>query len=90
MEGLHGENPHVCRAKLDASGRIVVPATWRERHGLQKGDTILVAEDEQGVRLQTVDQAIKAAQALFRAAVPQERLLSEELIQERRADAALE
>ena len=90
MEQQSGEESQVCRVRLDASGRIVIPATWRERHGLHKGDTILVAEDEQGVHLRTVEQAVREAQSLFVNAAPRERVLSEELIADRRVDAARE
>jgi hypothetical protein len=46
--------------------------------------------DESGLRLYTPAQAVARAQSLVRNYIPEERSLSEELISERREDAARE
>ena len=51
---------------------------------------VILALEEGEVRIFTFQQAVKQAQALIRRYVPEGRNLSEELIQERREEAARE
>ena len=42
------------RTTIDKAGRVVIPASIRERAGLAAGTELEVTEDELGVRLQRV------------------------------------
>ncbi len=78
------------KTKLGKSGRIVIPTEYRKKLGLKSGDEVIMHLDETGVHLYTPAQAVMRAQALVRRYVPEERSLSEELISERREEAARE
>ena len=76
------------KTKLGKGGRIVIPTQYRRELGVEPGDEIILHMDETGLRLYTPAQAV--AQSLVRNYIPEERSLSEELISERREDAARE
>lgn len=78
------------KTKLGKSGRIVIPTEYRRQLGLESGDEIIMRLDEAGLRLYTPSQAVARAQALVRRYVPEGRSLSDELISERREEAARE
>ena len=77
---------HVSHARVDSSGRIVIPAGARERHHISEGDTLVVVEDQQGLHVKSLDQAIADAQAYFATLAPAKRILSAELLADRRAE----
>ncbi len=76
----------VYNLKVDASGRIVLPSEARERHHIAGGDTVIVVEDDAGLHIKTQDQLIAEVQAHFSKFVPPDVLLSEEVLQDRRAE----
>jgi AbrB family looped-hinge helix DNA binding protein len=72
--------------KVDASGRIVLPAEARVRNNIAEGDTVTVVADETGLHVKTREQLLAEAQAYFASFVPRDVLLSEEILQDRRAE----
>jgi antitoxin PrlF len=81
----------VARARINQQGRIVIPAECRAAAGLKPGDELLIEAIGEGeLRLRTPEQAIKEAQAMVARYLPKGRDLVQELIDERRADAARE
>ena len=72
--------------KVDASGRIVLPAEARARNHIAEGDTVTVVEDENGLHVKTREQILAEAQAYFASFVPRDVLLSEEILADRRAE----
>ncbi|MBI2917749.1 MAG: AbrB/MazE/SpoVT family DNA-binding domain-containing protein [Chloroflexi bacterium] len=76
------------KTKLGPGGRIVIPADYRKALGLKPGDDLILILDEGELRLMTLRRAIERAQAIVRRYVPEGRLLSEELLEERREEAA--
>lgn len=75
--------------KLTGGNRVVIPAVIRKSLGLRVGDSLtLVLQNNGEVRLLTQADAIKQAQALVRQHVPAERSLVDELLAERRIEAA--
>jgi AbrB family looped-hinge helix DNA binding protein len=79
------------RARLDDAGRIVIPAKFRKQLGMKKGEWLVIGVQDGEVRLFTIDEAIRRAQETMRKYVPdQSRSLVDELIAERRAEAARE
>jgi len=71
-----------------ADGRIVIPVEYRRALGVQPGDEIMISLEEGEVHLSTRAQARKRAQDLVCRLVPQNRSLVDELIRERKAEAA--
>ena len=77
--------------KLTNGNRVVIPAAIRKSLGLKIGDAVtLVLQNNGEVRLLTQAEAVRQAQALVRQQVPASRSLVEELLAERRAEAASE
>lgn len=57
------QEPRTFQTRLDGSGRIVLPAELRERHHLEKGDTLIVIDDETGLHVKPFEQVVREAQA---------------------------
>jgi AbrB family looped-hinge helix DNA binding protein len=69
-------------------GRLVIPAAYRKALGIKPGDEVLVTLEDGEIRVVSTRQAIARAQLLLRRYIPKGRSLSEELIKERREEAA--
>ena len=80
----------VYRAKLNDEYRLVIPAACRKRLGLQPGQEMLIKVTERGLEMTTYDLALKRFQEQVQALVPADVSLVDELIAERRAEAAKE
>jgi len=78
------------KTRLGRGGRIVVPAQYRRALGIEPGDDVLLLLDESGLHVLPVRQAVARAQALVRKYVSPGKRLSDELIAERRREAARE
>ncbi len=76
------------RVKVGEGGRIVIPAEHRHALGPRIGDEVMVRLEDGELRLSTWRQAVKRAREIARRHVPQGVVLSDELIAERRAEAA--
>ena len=72
--------------KLGEGGRLVIPAEYRKALGVEVGDDLVLVLEEKNLRVSTPQEAIRRAQALVRKYVPEGRLLSDELIADRRAN----
>lgn len=80
------------QAKVIAGGKIVIPAELRREIGIKEGDSLVIERDGRGnLVLKTYDQVVREVQDFFRAAVGTNTgSVVDELIAERRAEAALE
>ncbi len=78
------------RVKVAEGGRVVIPAEYRKRLGVRAGDHVILQLDDGEIRLYTVREAIRRAQEMVRRYVPEGVSLVDELIAERRAEAARE
>jgi len=76
--------------KLEKSGRVLIPAPIRRKLNLKEGSTVLLRVDETGIQLGTRDQVLARIHDRLRHYIPKGRMLSEELIAERRAEAKRE
>lgn len=76
--------------RLEQSGRILIPAAIRRELNLKEGSELLLRLNDTGLQISTRQQAIKQVQARLRKYVPKGRLLSQELLDERREEAARE
>lgn len=79
----------VCQMRLhvDRGGRIVLPAACRRALGIQVGDDLIARLEDGELRLMTVAEAVRRAQALVRRAIPDGPSLADELLTDRRAEA---
>ncbi|HET7371265.1 MAG TPA: AbrB/MazE/SpoVT family DNA-binding domain-containing protein [Gammaproteobacteria bacterium] len=75
-------------AKINAGGRVVIPAALRRQLGLKIGDEVVLSVDDDELRLRSFDSAIRRAQGIVRRYVGGEARLSDELIADRRREAA--
>jgi AbrB family looped-hinge helix DNA binding protein len=78
------------RVKIVEGGKLVIPAIFRREMGIAPGDTVIVDLDEEELRVRSLSSAIRRVQERMRELNPEGRLLSEELIADRRAEAARE
>lgn len=80
-------------AKVIAGGKIVIPAELRRELGIKDGDSLVIERDENGgLVLKTYLQIVREVQSEFRRLRGPDdgRSLVDELIAERRAEAARE
>jgi AbrB family looped-hinge helix DNA binding protein len=79
------------KARMNQQGRIVIPAECRAAAGLKPGDEVLIEPVGEGeLRLLTRRRAIAEAQAIVARYLPANRDLVQELIDQRREEAARE
>ena len=78
------------RAKLDAQGRLLVPAEIREQLGMKPGDTVLLRMEGERLLVWTPAAGWRTAQAIAAQYAQPGRSAVDELIAERRAEAARE
>lgn len=76
--------------KLGEGGRLVIPAEYRRALGVDAGDELVLILEENSLRVLTPKEGIRRAQALVRSYIPEGRLLSDELIEDRRKESQLE
>ena len=75
--------------KIGQGGRIVLPAPIRKALGVTTGDDLILTLSDGEVRMFTRREAIRRAQGMLKHLAPG-RSLVDELIAERRAEAANE
>jgi AbrB family looped-hinge helix DNA binding protein len=73
-------------SKMSKGGRIVIPAEVRRELDMHPGDEIILLMKDREVVLMTREEALRRARGIVRKHVEPGRLLSEELIQERRRE----
>jgi bifunctional DNA-binding transcriptional regulator/antitoxin component of YhaV-PrlF toxin-antitoxin module len=83
MEGIY-------RARLNEEGRLSIPASYRKRHGLGPGQEVMLKETDDGLLMTTFDRALRQFQQDVAALVGPGVSLADELIAERRSEAAQE
>ncbi len=78
------------KTKIGEGGRVVVPARYRKELGLKPGDDVILVLEDGEVRITTLPRVIQRAQEIVRRYNPEGRSLVDELIRERRDEAARE
>ena len=76
------------KTTIREGGRLVIPAAYRKALGIKPGDEVILVLEDGEMRVISTRQAIARAQTLLRHYIPKGRSLSEELIKERREEAA--
>ena len=75
------------RGKVSGAGRVVLPSELRRELGIDDGADVVFSRTDYGIQITTLDQAIRQAQAMVRAYVPEGVSLVDELRQARQQDA---
>ena len=78
------------KVRIGEGGRVVIPSEFRKAMGLSVGDELIVTLDEGELRMHTRLAGIRRAQEIVRQHIPADRSLVDELLAERRAEAARE
>jgi len=78
------------RTRITDGGRLVIPAEFRRKLGLNPGDSVVIDIADGELRVRSLRAAVQRAQALVRRYIPAGVSLSEELIRDRRAEAKRE
>lgn len=80
----------VHRAKIGDNGRLVIPSQLRRELGLKDGDEVILRAEDGDLRVSTVRAAFERVRRLVSRHVPPEVDLVQDLIEERKREAALE
>jgi bifunctional DNA-binding transcriptional regulator/antitoxin component of YhaV-PrlF toxin-antitoxin module len=83
---MENQGSKIYHVNIDSAGRVVIPAEARQRNQLGAAGTVIVVDDGHGLHLKSQDQAITDAQAYFASLAPPERVLSDEIIADRRSE----
>ena len=78
------------KVRLGSGGRVVIPAEVRSRMGWKPDEALRIRIVDGEVRLESISDGVRRAQSLFRKFYKGEGSLVDELIADRRAEAARE
>ncbi len=78
------------KTRVTQGGRIVIPAEMRKQLGIEIGEKVNLSVENNSIRILTQKEAIRKAQELVRKCVPEGVSLVDELIADRRKEAANE
>ena len=76
--------------KMDRVGRIMIPARWRKRHGLQAGSELILTDEGRRLTLETRQEALRRVQRWARTLKHGDRSVVDEFLAERREEARQE
>ncbi len=78
------------KTKVTEGGRIVIPAKLRQALGIEIGENVTLSVKDNVLQITTQKEALRRIQALVRQHVPEGVSLVDELIKDRREEAANE
>ena len=79
------------KARVDSTGRVLIPAEVRKRLGMKPGATVTITEGPLGrIVLEPALALLREAQEYFQSLAPASVFWSDELIAERRKEARRE
>jgi AbrB family looped-hinge helix DNA binding protein len=78
------------KAPLSSNGRIVIPAAIRQELGFTPGETLLMHVEDGVLRIESYSARIRRVQESLKQYISPDRILSDELIAERREEARRE
>ena len=91
MERNRTERRKVFHAKIDGSGRIVIPAEAQLRKNAKEGEIVVLVEDDSGeLHLKSTEGVVRDVQDYFCKLIPARVSLVDELIAERPEEAERE
>ena len=74
-------------SKLNDNGRIVIPAEIRQKMGLRPGDILMLHVEDNVLIVESQQSRIRRVQESLRRLIPSDRVLSDELVTDRREEA---
>ena len=80
----------VIHTRLGRGRRISIPAELCQQFGLKPGDPVVLEPSDAGITVRRLDDVIQELQGYFAGVVPAKVVLSEELLRDRREEAAKE
>lgn len=80
----------IASGKVGPGGRIVIPAPMRHELGIEPGDSITLRIEDGDLRIVSRQAALRRIRERLKKKVPPGVSLADELIKERRAEAARE
>ncbi|HMT07956.1 MAG TPA: AbrB/MazE/SpoVT family DNA-binding domain-containing protein [Pyrinomonadaceae bacterium] len=78
------------KTRVTQGGRIVIPADMRKQLGIEIGEDVRVSVDDGSLVIRSQKEGIRKAQEMFRRLVPTGTSIVDELIADRRKEAANE
>lgn len=78
------------RTKVTDGGRIVIPSKIRQALGIEIGDSVTLSLENDQLKIISSNAALERLQKIFRSRVPEGVSIVDELIRERREEAAKE
>jgi len=82
--------PKSVSSKINQNGRIVIPAALRRQMGIKAGESVLMEVEDGVLRMESHPARIRRIQESLKQYIQPGRLLSDELIADRREEARLE
>ena len=76
--------------KIIDGGKLIIPASFRRKLGIDTGDTVVVELGEDGLHVRSLSSAVRLAQEIVREFAPNDVSLADELLAERRIEAERE
>ena len=73
--------------KIIDGGKLIIPAAFRRKLGIDTGDTVVLELGEDGLHVRSLSSAVRRAQEIVREFVPDDVRLADDLIAERRVEA---
>lgn len=73
--------------KIIDGGKLIIPAAFRRKLGIDIGDTVVLELGEDGLHVRSLSSAVRRAQEIVREFVPDDVSLADDLIAERRVEA---
>jgi AbrB family looped-hinge helix DNA binding protein len=80
----------VGKLKVTQGGRVVIPAEMRKQLGIEIGEDLSYSLNDETLTIRSQKAGIRKAQEMFRGIVPEGVSLVDELIADRRKEAANE
>jgi bifunctional DNA-binding transcriptional regulator/antitoxin component of YhaV-PrlF toxin-antitoxin module len=81
---------HYIRGKVSGAGRVVLPSELRREFGIEDGTVVVFSRNEYGIQVATLDQMVRRAQEICARYTEPGNSIVDEMIRERRAEAARE
>jgi len=88
--GLGEPTPLRTKLKIGPGGRVVIPAMIRDQLGLSEGDVLMATFENGELRLVSLAESVRQAQAIVRSRVPAGVSLVDELLEDRRQEVLKE
>ena len=73
--------------KIIDGGKLIIPAAFRRKLGIDTGDTVVLELGEDGLHVRSLSSAVRRAQEIVREFVPDDVSLADDLIAARRVEA---